>query len=134
VCCSVLHCVALCCSVAFLITRVCIHSLLSYYEYIYILTHTSSIVNKTCQKTPANQRHGIRACMSHVTHAHASCHTKKIECTWLSYALMCVAGRCSMCCRVLQCVLRGVTVCAAGCCSVCCMVLHCKSVRPCNTH
>jgi len=36
-----------------------------------------------------------------------------------------VAGCCSVCCRVSQCVLQGVAVCVARCCSVCCKVLQC---------
>jgi len=37
---------------------------------------------------------------------------------------VCVAGCCSLCCRVLQSALQGVAVCVAGCCSLCCRVLQ----------
>jgi len=50
----------------------------------------------------------------------------------LQGAAVCVAGCCSLRCRVLQSVLQGAAVCVAGCCSLCCSLWYFISVENCT--
>ena len=121
VCCSVLQCVAVCSSV---LQRVAVEA------------DDARVIVQIYKWALQNMQHAVTHCNTKHTSSHQNMQSSRwegpalhcVRCSLCCRVLQCVAGRCSVLHCVIQCVLQCVVVCVVVCCSVMQCVVVCVVV------